>query len=468
MASARSAAHTASASRSSFFVERVAQPREDGLRRLRPDVAREHDLFDLLEDGRVDLLLALKERRQPRDEPAARRREALSRPATSRFAGGTLARRGRRAGRAPTGRGSRPAIGRLATAASPARAAGAGRLAIRVVARRPLLGRAPRLSAGGRLQRSGVGPCWSWLVRRARRARARRPRRRRARRRWRRWSWAGFRPRRRRGDYKDRATSAVNEVREDHAWRGDRSQAGGRFGPLGWLQSLDLGLQRSHRSARRRTRPAPRRPPSARSAARPRRRGGPGPASARARRRRAVRAAAPRRRGGRAAARRRSTSATSSSPAGGRGRRTAACRGPSATSTSPGWTSTAASTNAPASSVRACGHHLHAFEAAAAPPRRAPPATGIHRARRAAARPTLARRDARGSACTPASGTAGAASVRAAPRRGPAVADARGRARRSRRGAATPSGTFFHGLGGCSGRVTERSPPGWSHGASGT
>ncbi len=42
--------------------QRVAEAPEDRLRRLRPDVAREHDLFHLLEDGRVDLFLALKER----------------------------------------------------------------------------------------------------------------------------------------------------------------------------------------------------------------------------------------------------------------------------------------------------------------------------------------------------------------------------------------------------------------------
>ena len=59
-------------------VERLAQASENRLRRLGPDVAREHDLFHLLQDGRVDLFLALKERTQLRDESSARRGEPLA------------------------------------------------------------------------------------------------------------------------------------------------------------------------------------------------------------------------------------------------------------------------------------------------------------------------------------------------------------------------------------------------------
>ena len=64
MASARSAAQTASASRSSFRSSDSRSRARMALRRLRPDVAGEHDLFHLLQDGRVDLFLALKERAQ--------------------------------------------------------------------------------------------------------------------------------------------------------------------------------------------------------------------------------------------------------------------------------------------------------------------------------------------------------------------------------------------------------------------
>ena len=60
------------------LLEPLAQAPEDRLRRLHADVAREHDLFHLLEDGRVDLFLAGEERAELRDEPAARGGEAFA------------------------------------------------------------------------------------------------------------------------------------------------------------------------------------------------------------------------------------------------------------------------------------------------------------------------------------------------------------------------------------------------------
>jgi hypothetical protein len=77
VASARSAAHTASASRSSLRSERFAETVQDRLRGLGADVAREHHLFQPLQDGRVELFLALKKRGELRDEAAAGRGTAL-------------------------------------------------------------------------------------------------------------------------------------------------------------------------------------------------------------------------------------------------------------------------------------------------------------------------------------------------------------------------------------------------------
>ena len=60
------------------LAEAVAQAAEDRLRRLYADVARQHDLFHLFENGRIDLLLAGDERAKLRDEAPARRSQALA------------------------------------------------------------------------------------------------------------------------------------------------------------------------------------------------------------------------------------------------------------------------------------------------------------------------------------------------------------------------------------------------------
>ena len=112
--------------------ERLAQAVEDGLRGLRTDVAREHDLFHLLQDGRVDLFLALEERRETRNEPAARRGEALAE------AGDVALGRG-----GAGGGGGGPCGSGAAASAGPAGGAGAA---------------APALAGGGLRSASAVAP----------------------------------------------------------------------------------------------------------------------------------------------------------------------------------------------------------------------------------------------------------------------------------------------------------------------
>jgi hypothetical protein len=65
----------------------VTEALDDGLGRLYADVAREHDLLDLLQDGRVDLFLACENVAKARDEPAAARGEPLAHPEDVRLGG---------------------------------------------------------------------------------------------------------------------------------------------------------------------------------------------------------------------------------------------------------------------------------------------------------------------------------------------------------------------------------------------
>ena len=166
VASARSAAQTASVSLQLVLGERLAKPGEDGLRRLRTDVAREHDLFHLLQDGRVDLFLALKERRETRDEPAARRGETLAEAGDVAASAGR--RRRRRRGPSPpeqpllrVPRVGPTAVAELARAAW--RLSSAGSLGRRALSR--------SASADGRGRAVGAGP-WSCAAPRPRTSRS--------------------------------------------------------------------------------------------------------------------------------------------------------------------------------------------------------------------------------------------------------------------------------------------------------
>ena len=80
VASARRAAHTASDVGELVLRETLAEALEYRLRRLHADVARDHDLFDLLEDRGIDLLLPRKKRGQSCDEAAARRGKPFANP----------------------------------------------------------------------------------------------------------------------------------------------------------------------------------------------------------------------------------------------------------------------------------------------------------------------------------------------------------------------------------------------------
>ena len=148
-------------------IERLAQAREDRLGRLRTDVAGEHDLFHLLQDGRVDLFLALKERAQLRDEAAARGREALAEP-------GHVALRGRHrgpgrraadSGFAASGAPLAAAAGRAET--PPCAAPGAGGAADAGLPRLRAAAVDPDGFAGGCERGPGsgrdAGGAWSWL-----------------------------------------------------------------------------------------------------------------------------------------------------------------------------------------------------------------------------------------------------------------------------------------------------------------